>query len=193
MRLVKLGFVTICGPSFLKLLICTICWASSSQRRRSSVGWSAGTMPWSGASWTNMLAILKSLPRLCWFILKRLVNGQSNNGADIYLLFYLTAELLNFMKHLVEIFIELFQLKHCGSIPLLEVKVNRHRVWLLNTKTQSQVQSGRMHTARKHFKEFVATFFLHYNDITSFSASVFISFKCLMCSFLIMRILDNLV
>lgn len=34
---------------------------------------------------------------------------------------YLTAVLLNFMKHLIEVFIELFKLKHCGGIPLLEI------------------------------------------------------------------------
>lgn len=51
MRCVRLGFVTVGCPSFTELFSCTMCWASSSQRRRSSVGWSAGTMPWSGASW----------------------------------------------------------------------------------------------------------------------------------------------
>lgn len=56
-RCVRLGFVTPCCPSFVELLSCTICWASSSQRLRSSVGWSAGTMPWSGASWTNTMVI----------------------------------------------------------------------------------------------------------------------------------------
>lgn len=51
MRCVSPGFVRPCCPSFVELqLRCTICWASSSQRLRSSVGWSAGTMPWSGAS-----------------------------------------------------------------------------------------------------------------------------------------------
>lgn len=43
------------------------------------------------------------------------------DGPEAYPLTYLTAVLLNFMKHLVEIFIELFKLKHCGSISLLEV------------------------------------------------------------------------
>lgn len=57
MRCVRLGLVTLCCPSFVELLSCTICWASSSQRRRSSVGWSAGTMPWSGASWTDKQVI----------------------------------------------------------------------------------------------------------------------------------------
>lgn len=57
MRCVRLGFVTLCCPSFSELLSCTICWASSSQRRRSSVGWSAGTMPWSGASCTDTFVI----------------------------------------------------------------------------------------------------------------------------------------
>lgn len=55
MRCVRLGFATLCCPSFMALMrICTICWASSSLRLRSSVGWSAGTMPWSGASWKDV-------------------------------------------------------------------------------------------------------------------------------------------
>lgn len=57
MRCVRPGFVTPCCPSFEMLLICTICWASSSQRLRSSVGWSAGTIPWSGASWRDAAEI----------------------------------------------------------------------------------------------------------------------------------------
>ena len=57
------------------------------------------------------------------------------DGTEVHLLTYITAELLNFMKHLVEIFIELLELKYCGSISLLEVEVNRHRVRLLNTNT----------------------------------------------------------
>lgn len=59
-----------------------------------------------------------------------------SEGTEVDLLTYIAAELLNFVEHLVEIFIELFKLKHRGSISLLEVEVNRHRVRLLNTKTQ---------------------------------------------------------
>lgn len=44
-RCVRLPFVTLCWPSLVELLSWTICWASSSQRRRSSVGWSDGAMP----------------------------------------------------------------------------------------------------------------------------------------------------
>lgn len=165
MRCVKLGFVTLCCPSFVALLSCTICWASSSQRRRSSVGWSAGTIPWSGASWTDtwVIHILNKALLVRFFVffsdsgLRRMWEARNIRGGYeisqvlflyyasaavniygtvVYLLTYLTAELLNFMKHLVEILIELFKLKHCGSISLLEVKVNRHRVRLLNTKAQ---------------------------------------------------------
>lgn len=53
-----------------------------------------------------------------------------------YLLTYLTAVLLDFMQHLVEVLIELFKLKHCSSVSPLEIWVDRHRVRLLNTKTQ---------------------------------------------------------
>ena len=39
-------------------------------------------------------------------------------------LHYLAAELLNLVQHLVEVFIELLELQHCGGIALLEVQAN---------------------------------------------------------------------
>lgn len=43
------------------------------------------------------------------------------DGPEVYPMTYLTAVLLNFMEYLVEIFIELFKLEHCGSVSLLEI------------------------------------------------------------------------
>lgn len=135
MRCVRLGFVTPC-TSLVALLICIICWASSSQRLRSSVGWS-GTMPWSGASWINTfgIQILQNALFSSPFPRQRTDIDISEPG-EKYPQTYLTAVLLDFMQHLVEILIELFKLKHCSSVSPLEIGVDRHRVRLLNTKTQ---------------------------------------------------------
>lgn len=140
MRCVRLEFVAPCCPSFETPLIWTICWASSSQRLRSSVGWSAGTIPWSGASWLNT-AESQILHQALSHSLRQLHNRElacqthQNSSAVAHL----TAVLLDFVKHFVEVFIQLLELQHCGSISPLEIYVNRHRVRLLNTQTQSQL------------------------------------------------------
>lgn len=123
MRWVRLGFVALCCPSFETLLIWTICWASSSQRLRSSVGWSAGTIPWSGAS---------CLARAQSQILHQALSGhphppsipqQGVGPSDTPQkgVRYLAAVLLDFVKHFVEVFIQLFKLQHCGCILPLEI------------------------------------------------------------------------
>lgn len=140
MRCVRREFVAPCCPSFDMPLIWTICCASSSQRLRSSVGWSAGTMPWSGASWLNT-AESHILHQALSHSLRQFHNWelafqtQQNRSAVAHL----ATVLLDFVKHFVEVFIQLFKLQHCGSIPPLEVYVNRHRVRLLNTQTQSKL------------------------------------------------------
>lgn len=60
----------------------------------------------------------------------------------VYSLTYFTAELLNFMKNFVQIFVELFKLQHGGGISLLKVQVNGQRVRLLNTGNTRVVGSG---------------------------------------------------
>lgn len=55
---------------------------------------------------------------------------------------YLTAVLLDFVQHLVEIFIELFQLQQRGGVPLLEVEVDEHRIRLLQGGSTSSALAG---------------------------------------------------
>lgn len=46
---------------------------------------------------------------------------DTSEPGEEYPLTYLTAVLLDFMQHLVEILIELFKLKHCRSVSPLEI------------------------------------------------------------------------
>lgn len=133
MRCARRELVAPCCPSFEMPLIWTICWASSSQRLRSSVGWSAGTIPWSGASWLNTAESQILHQALSQFRNRGLAFQTHQNRPAVA---HLTAVLLDLMKHFVEVFIQLFKVQHCGSISLLEIYVNRHRVRLLNTQTQ---------------------------------------------------------
>lgn len=65
------------------------------------------------------------------------LSFRGNNRENVT---HLTAELLNLVEHLIQIFIKLFKLKHRGCISLLEVKVNRQRVRLLKTKSRRLVR-----------------------------------------------------